>query len=91
MPDQQQYRKALQAEMAIAECDPRYAAAFAALRLLNARGWNLTAFHVGGGVHVENGRPAMGPHLCASGTDNYGDGVTGNFNARGDFSGEPLD
>lgn len=88
MPDQ---AMSVEAQIAFAQCDDRYDAAFHTLGHLNRCGWTLAVFHVGEGIHVQMRGPRSGPHLCVSGTDNYGDRVTGNIDARGNFCGEPLD
>ena len=71
--------------------DQRYRRAFAQVASLKAAGWEVTIWDAQDGVHVSNGRPASGPHLCVTFTAPGDCRCTGSVGADGSLSGEPLD
>jgi hypothetical protein len=98
MPDQMTLneRKALmletqQAHIAAARNDPRYRRAFAAVAMLRKARWTIHVWDAADGIHVSNGRPRTGPHLCVEFTAPGDSRSTGTVAADGSLSGEPLD
>jgi hypothetical protein len=80
-----------QARITAAREDRRYRRAFAAVAMLRRNRWHVDVWDAHDGIHVSNGRPASGPHLCVTFTAPGDSRSTGSVAADGSLSGEPLD
>lgn len=79
------------ANIAAARQDRRYRRAFAAVAMLRRNRWTVDVWDAADGVHVSNGRPLSGPHLCVTFQAPHDCRSTGTVAADGSLSGEPLD